>query len=203
MIDKTIEDISTFMIKKNVGDFPKYSLPEGYYFTFYEAGCERDWARLEMGIGQFEEEARALRCFENEFIKGQRLSPNEYLLFVRNKEGAAVATGALWDGDFLGERLRRIHWIAVSDECRGLGIAKAIICRLLELNSELCSDKPIYLWTGTRYYPAVSIYLSFGFDFYEGKTDPQGLLSEADFVLKNQKGISIIRKKISERKKIS
>lgn len=201
MIDKTIEDISTFMIKEDPLDFPVYNLPEGYSFTFYEAGMERDWARLEMEIGQFDDEARALRCFENEFIKGQRLRAEENLLFVKNKDGKTVATGALWDGDFLGERLRRIHWIAVSDECRGKGIAKALITRIMELNSALCSKQHIYLWTGTRYYPAVSIYLKFGFEFYEGGLDPQGLLSEKDFREKNQKGIGIIREKFASRSK--
>lgn len=201
MIDKTIEEISTFMIKHDTDSFPKYSLPEGYSFDFYKEGNEADWVRLEIGIGQFESEERALRCFNNEFLINQRLDPRENLLFVKNPEGKIVATGALWDGDFLGERLRRIHWIAVSDECRGLGIAKAIISRIMELNSALKSDKPIYLWSGTRYYPAIAIYLSFGFEYYEGELDPQGLLSPEDYVRKNQKGIKIVKEKIGERRK--
>ena len=201
MIDKTIEDISTFMIKRDVQSFPKYSLPEGYFFSFYKEGDEAEWVRLEMEIGQFESEERALRCFNNEFLIDQRLDPSENLLFVKNPNGKIVATGALWDGDFLGERLRRIHWIAVSDECRGLGIAKAVICRIMELNFALNSDKPMYLWSGTRYYPAIAIYLNFGFEYYEGEIDPQGLLSPEEYTLKNQRGISIVKKKIGERRK--
>lgn len=201
MIDKTIEDISVFMIKRNTREFPEFHLPKGYRFQFYKDGNEADWARLEIGIGQFESEDRALRCFCNEFLKDQRLDVRENLLFVQNEEGRIVATGALWDGDFLGERLRRIHWIAVSDECKGLGIAKAIISRLLELNLALTDENPIYLWTGTRYYPAVSIYLGFGFEFYDGDKDPQGILSPEEYLQKNKRGIGIIKEKISERKR--
>ena len=199
MIDNSIESISVFMIKKDVADFPQYSLPEGFSFDFYKDGDEADWARLECELGQFTSEERGINCFKNEFLINQRLDPKSHVLFIKNEQGEIVASGALWDGDFLGERLMRIHWIAVSDKCRGKGIAKALISRLMELNLELKSDKPVYLWTGTRYYPAVAIYLKFGFEFYEGDIDPQGLISGVDFTKKNQRGIKITKEKIGER----
>ena len=140
-----------------MNEFPRYCLPEGYSFDFYKAGDEAEWARLECELGQFENKDRGINCFKNEFLINQRLDPEKNVLFIKNSEGRIVATGALWDGDFLGKRLRRIHWIAVSDECRGKGIAKALISRIMEMNSELGSGEPMYLWTGTRYYPAVAI----------------------------------------------
>ena len=198
MIDTTVEAINLFMLKKDTYFFPAFGLPSGFYFDFYRKGDEVFWAELEFELGQFSSTDRGIEVFRNEFLNNTELSPEERMIFVKDPDGKVVGTGTLWDGDFLGERLQRIHWIAVSDSCAGMCIGKAIVTRLLELHSELGYSSPIYLWTGTRYYPAVNMYRKFGFSLYEGERDPITANKNEEFARRNRIAISIVNEKINK-----
>ena len=195
MLDNSIEYIPLLMTKEDTKVYPKYALPEGYRFRFYAAGDEKAWAALECSVGQFETEEAAIACFSREFLENQRLRPEERMLFVIDPAGKAVATAALWDGDFLGKIEQRLHWVAVSDECAGKGIAKAMLSRLLELYNELCFGGFLYLRTGTRNYPAIGIYKKFGFVPYLGTRSPFEDLSDEDFARRNAAGWAIVEQK--------
>ena len=114
---------------------------------------------------------------------------------------ALVATAALWDGSFLGEIFQRIHWVAVSDKCAGKGIAKALLCRVLDLYNELGYSGFIYLLTATWYYPAISIYRQFGFSEYRGERSLSSKLSDEEFKRQNEEAIAIVDQKLDEYKK--
>lgn len=195
MLDKTLDYVPLLMTKTDTENYPRYTLPEGYRFRFYAAGDEKAWAALECSVGQFETEEAALACFSREFLENQSLRPEERMLFVLDPAGKAVATAALWDGDFLGRIEQRLHWVAVSDECAGKGIAKAMLTRLLDLYNALYEGGFLYLRTGTWNYPAIGIYKKLGFMPYLGTRSPFKDLSDEDFAKRNAAGWAAVEQK--------
>ncbi|MBE6644899.1 MAG: GNAT family N-acetyltransferase [Ruminococcaceae bacterium] len=201
MIDKSLPRYYVYMYKTDTKQYPKYELPCGYSFEFYKKGDEVRWAELECSIGQFDSMDAALQSFHNNFVKNQTLAPEQRMLFVKDECGEYVATLTLWNGDYLGETCQRLHWLAVSNKCAGKGIAKALICRVLDLYNELGYEGFVYLLTATWYYRAIGIYKKFGFEAYEGKRSLTANVSDEEFVRQNREAIAIINKKLAEYKK--
>lgn len=200
MIDKSVEFYSVILYKRDVGNRPSFELPEGYFFDFYKDGDELFWAEIEVSLGQFETIEEGIACFKREFLSDERLDPHKRVLFVKDGTGRAVATASLWVGEHLFSELPRFHWLAVSDECAGKGIAKALFSRLFELYDQLSLEGDVYLVTATRYYPAIAMYKKhFGFEFYEGAQSPFKNTPDERFAVQNPKAISIIEEKIKER----
>lgn len=198
MIDKSIPHSPISMFKTDTKSYPEYALPDGYSFSFYQKGDEVAWARLERALGQFETEALALEHFQKDFYDGQRLRPEERMLFVKDSDGEIVGTASLWDGEYFGRIEQRIHWVAVSDRCAGQGIAKAMLTRLLQLYNTLGYEGYLYLWTGTVNYPAIAIYRKFGFIEYRGEISPFTNLPDPDFAAMNRTGLATLVGKIGE-----
>ncbi len=198
MIDKSIPYYPISMLKTDTDTYPKYALPDGYTFSFFQAGDEDAWVKLECELGQFESEDEGLNCFKMNFCIDQRLRPEERILFVKDALGEIVATASLWDGKYFGRIEQRIHWVAVSDRCAGKGIAKAMLTHLLDLYNALGFKGYVYLWSGTHYYPAISIYRKFGFVEYTGDISPTTNLPDSDFAEKNKAALDILTKKIGK-----
>ena len=118
-------------------------------------------------------------------------------MFVKDPDGEYVATCALWDGMYLGKNCQRLHWLAVSDKCVGKGIAKALVCAVLDLYNRLGYNGFIYLLTATWYYRAIGIYRKFGFKEYEGDVSLVANMSNEEFVLQNRNAIELVNQKLS------
>jgi GNAT superfamily N-acetyltransferase len=198
MLDLTIPKISVSLFKKETKTYPRYSLPDGYYFTFYKKGDEVDWARIHVEVAQFETVSQGIETFNHEFITNQRLKPDERVIFIRDPSGEIIATSALWDGEYLGELSQRIHWVCVTDKCTGLGIAKAMLTKLMDMYNELGYSDFIHLWTGTRNYAAIAIYKSFGFEYYRGGINPRSNSLTDNFFEQNEEALAFIEGKIAE-----
>ena len=89
-------------------------------------------------------------------------------VFVCDEKDNVVATASLWDGEHFGETLQRVHWVAVSAEYQGKGIAKALLTKVLDMYNDLGYKNYIYLTSQTWSYKAINIYKSFGFKPYIG-----------------------------------
>lgn len=198
MIDKSIPRYPLTLCKINTDQYPRYSLPQGYSFVFYQKGDEKKWAEIEYSLGQFESIEKGVECFGRQFLTGQELNPEERILFVKDDSGEFVATAALWNGLFLGEDHQRVHWVAVSDKCAGKGIAKALLSRILDMYNELGYSGFIYLVTATWYYPAIGIYKKFGFSEYNGERSLNDELTDEQFREQNEKAIALVDKKLRE-----
>ncbi len=199
MINKSIPHYPLTMIKADTKSYPRYSLPDGYEFLFYQKGDEARWAEIEVAVGQFEDMEKGLLHFNRQFIDGQNLKPEERMLFVRSPEGEFVATASLWNGDYLGTECQRIHWVAVKDGHAGKGIAKALLTKLMDLYNNLGYKDFIYLVTGTRNFPAVAIYRKFGFADYTGPRSLSSKLTDREFTEQAKKAISIINEQIENK----
>ena len=198
MIDKSLPRYRLWLYKTDTKNYPKHELPSGYSLEFYKKGDEIHWANLELSIGQFESLEEALQAFYKSFVHGQTLIPEERIIFVKDNSGDYVATCSLWDGDFLGKRCQRLYWLAVSDKCVGKGIAKALVCCVLDLYNQLGYEDFIYLATGTWYYRAISIYKKFGFIEYDGERSLIEDMRDEDFANQNREAISFVNTKLTD-----
>ena len=201
MLDKSIPYYPISMIKTDTRNYPCFSLPEGYSFTLYQEGDEKEWSRLECELGQFENTDEGIEVFKKEFLVGHNLDAKERVLFVRDNNGEIVATAALWNGIYLGVERDRVHWIAVSDKCAGKGIAKAMLSKIIDMYNELNKEGYLYLWTGTWNYPAIAIYRKFGFSEYKGRINPLTNKEEEGFLEENENAISLASEKINNYRK--
>ena len=195
MLEKSLPYTPLLMIKTDTESYPCFDLPKGYSFRFYRAGDEEAWAELECSLGQFDTLEAGIAAFRREFLEGYAIRPEDRMLFVSDPEGKTVATASLWTGDFLGEEKQRVHWVAVSDECAGKGIAKALLSRVIRLYNELGYKYFLFLRTGTWNYPAIGIYKKFGFLPYLGERSPFPNIPDEGFVEKNVAGWALVDEK--------
>ena len=199
MIDKSIPHYPLTMTKEDTDQYPRYSLPEGYDFVFYQKGDEVKWAEIEVSVGQFESIELGLTHFSRQFVEEQNLAPEERMLFVRSPAGEYVATATLWNGDHFGDEHQRIHWVAVKDTHEGKGLAKAMLTRLMDLYRELGYGGFLYLLTGTRNFPAVAIYRKFGFVDYTGPRSLAPQKTDEEFASQAKKAVAIINEQINKK----
>ena len=198
MIDKSIPYYPLTMVKEGTGNYPRHDLPSGYRFEFYKKGDEKHWAEIEVAVGQFSDIEKGLEYFNKEFIALQDLDPEKRMLFVISPDGEYVGTASLWNGLFYGEKKQRLHWVAVKDSHSGKGIAKAMLCRLMDLYCELGYSGFIYLLTGTRNWHAVSLYRKFGFSEYISDRSPSSRTTDEEFAENTKRAVAIINEMISK-----
>ena len=162
MLDKRVPYVGFYMHRRAGAKIASYPLPKGYRYTFYEAGDEHDWARIETAVLEFDSEFAALLRFEQEYMP----YPDDLArrcIFIANSKGEKVATSIAWWRYIKSERRPWLHWVAVDPAYQGLGLGKAIISRIVELMVELEGDVDFYLSTQTWSYKAVDIYKNNGF----------------------------------------
>ena len=198
MVDKSIPYYPLTMVKEDTENYPRYDLPAGYKFVFYQNGDEKHWAEIEADVAQFSSVEKGIECFNREFLEGQDLEPEKRMLFVVSPDGEYVGTASLWNGLFYGEKKQRIHWVAVKDSHSGKGIAKAMLCRLMDLYCELGYSGFIYLLTGTRNWHAVTLYRKFGFSELISDRSPSSRTTDAEFAENTTKAIEIINGMIKQ-----
>ncbi len=169
MIDKTLEFYQLLMVKRNPRDYPRFGMPEGYTFALFQPGMEEDWCRIHCGVGHFDSMELARKIFREEFLsRPEELA--QQCAFVLDAEGHPVGTASVWPGQDFGPELQRIHWVAVSGEHQGKGIAKALMTRVLDIYNALDrSDDFLYLISSTWSWKALGMYQKFGFEPYLGE----------------------------------
>lgn len=168
MLDRTLPYYGVLMTKTNTGTYPRHHLPPGYSFSLYSDGMESDWAKIQSDIDHIKGYDKALEYFKDEFMHDKE-SLKKRCVFIKDSNGISVATTTLWYGSHFGELKQRIHWVAVDTKHQHKGLAKALMTKTMDIYNELgCSDF-IYLTTQTWSYPAINIYLTFGFSPYLDK----------------------------------
>jgi len=162
MLDKTVPFAKIRMVRLAGTPIPDFPLPEGYKFVFYTEGAEKDWARIETSVDEFDSEFAALMRFNEEFMPyvGEL---KRRCLFIETEDGKKVATSNAWWSFVEGERRAWLHWVAVDADYLGLGLGKAIVSRVTHLLKEIEGDVDFYLNTQTWSYKAIDIYKKCGY----------------------------------------
>jgi len=200
MLDKSIKHIGVLMVWDKKEDYPKYALPTGYSFKYYQEGDEYSWAEMQYTNGQVDSYEEALECFNTEF-KTRVEETKEKMVFVISPSGQKVATASLWDGRHFGEKNPRIHWVSVIDEEQGRGLAKALMTKLMDQHLKSTDGKLLYLTSQTWSYKALNIYKQFGFAPYKGQKPVNWKANEDEFIKQTREAWEIIDKKIELHKK--
>ena len=190
-------DIKVLMEKNNPSEYPKFDLPEGFSLVKYKDGYEKDWAKIQTDLEQFESIDEALKCFKDTFLD---VTDDVYrkCFFIQNKYGENIATASIWNGNHFGKTLQRIHWVAVSKEYQGLGLAKSLVSAALDVFNELGFKDYIYLTSQVSSYKALNIYSKFGFVPYTDKMPINWDMDEKEFEKETKyawKQINLLSKK--------
>lgn len=170
MLDKSIPYYRVIM-KREKGSFLKeFRLPEGFKFTLFKSGDEKEWAEIEASVGEFNRAVDALVYFQEDFLPYKK-ELERRCIFIENDKGEKIATLTIWWG-YTG--VRRDPWIrcvAVNPKYQGLGLGKAIVYEGMKRLLEIEGDRDVYLQTQTWSYKAINIYREFGFAI----TDEKGI----------------------------
>ena len=190
-------DIKVLMEKNNPSEYPKFDLPEGFSLVKYKDGYEKDWAKIQTDLEQFESIDEALKCFKDTFLD---VTDDVYkkCFFIQNKDGKNIATASIWNGNHFGKTLQRIHWVAVSKEYQGLGLAKSLVSAALDVFNELGFKDYVYLTSQVSSYKALNIYSKFGFVPYTDKMPINWGMDEKEFEKETKyawKQINLLSKK--------
>ena len=168
MMDKTLPYVDIAMVRYGMEKRKTHLLPMGYRFAFYQPGDGERWADIMVSSGEFPKREDALGKFDEDFLP-QEEALSRRLFFITAPDGEYVGTTMVWEDSHLGKSLPRLHWVSVKNHCQGLGLGKALVSRGMQLVTELYGEESdSYLTTQTWSYPAINIYLSFGYQFYEG-----------------------------------
>lgn len=99
MLDKTIPFYNTIM---KCSDYAprRLDLLDGFSTVSYQYGYEKEWAKLEYTIGDFDSSEAAEKYFVETYLQNSELFPN--ILFLLNKEHNVVGSCIAWQ-DIRGE----------------------------------------------------------------------------------------------------
>lgn len=176
-----MEKIKLKMLRNNLDNIPQFDLPYGYAIRMFKEGDELNWAKIETAAEEFQSIDEALERFDREF--GINIEEMKFrCLFIENEKGEAVGTTTAWFGDLDSNRqqLGRIHFVAIKPAYQGKKLSKPLLSAALNKMVELGHEQ-VYLTTQTTSYPAINMYLNYGFVPYDidGK-DQRGWLMMAD-----------------------
>ncbi|MFL2134437.1 GNAT family N-acetyltransferase [Desemzia sp. FAM 23990] len=171
MLDKSIPYAEIWMSRERELPVKEQALPEGFQFTFYQEGDEREWAAIETAVAEFEDETQALDYFERSFAPYTE-ELKQRMLFITDPSGEKVGTAsAWWKKAPNGDRYPLVHWVAVKPGYQGKGLAKAMMTRTLKTLQTLEDTSPIYLHTQTWSHAAIRLYQKLGFEITDKKLD--------------------------------
>ena len=161
MLDKSVPYYNILMCRPGNLDVPHYDLPEGFRFSLYEEGNEKDWAEIEWSVGEYPRRVDALAKFQSKYFYPNELKRR--CVFIENSKSEKIATATIW-WEYSG--VRRDPWVsyvAVKPEYQGQGLSKCLISRILEMSEEIEGKRDVYLHTQTWSHVAVRLYKKFGF----------------------------------------
>ena len=165
MLDRTIPFYNTIM---KCSDYTcrNADLPDGFSIVPYHHGYEKEWAKLEYAIGDFDSAGEAENYFAEKYLQHQELLPN--LLFVLNKDNDVVGSCIAWQ-DMQGNHIvSSLHWLVVQEQYQGLGLGKALCTAAMNIYAQHGAF-PVYIHTQPWSWKAILLYRSLGFKLQ--KTD--------------------------------
>lgn len=198
MLDRTVPYYKVLMEKTDPSQFPRYDLPPGYEFCFFRPELRDDWVRIQCSSQHCETQAEAEAAFERAFAPHWEALAHR-CLFVLDPDGTPVATACIWPGYHFGYERQRLHWVAVAQGQKGKGLAKAMVSRLLELYPQIDDKNYFYLTTQSWSWPAVGLYLAFGFKPYMGPMPANWPSPHYD--IENELAWQLIEQKLAEAKR--
>ena len=165
MLDRTIPFCNT-ILRCSDYEYRNVELPDGFSIVSYQSGYEKEWAKLEYAIGDFDSEAEAEKYFVETYLQKTEYFPN--LLFVRNKEDHILGSCIAWHDLHGKNSVSSLHWLVVDERYQGIGLGRALGTAVMNIYAK-CQGSPVYIHTQPWSWKAILLYLSLGFKLQ--KTD--------------------------------
>jgi len=162
MLDKSLKYMDILM-KREAAPAPEIRLPEGFRFVNYLPGDEKDWARIEAAVLEFDDEAQALKYFSDTFLPHQDELLRRCFFIEDAQTGEKAATAMSWWELIDGNRTPWLHWIGVMPGYQGKGLGVAMVGHCIAQALEIEGPVDLHLHTQTWSHRAVNIYLKYGF----------------------------------------
>ena len=199
VLDTSVPHVPVLMVLDDHETVADVELPAGYRFAAWEPRFREPWVRLHVLLGQLPSYDEGLAYFERTYESDPAALERQMILVVDEKD-ELVGTSSLWRGDHFGEPRLRVHWVGVSPDHQGRGLARALMLETIRLYDELVpsGEPPLYLTTQTESWVACGMYLKLGFVPYEGPMPPNFAADPATFGEKNREAWELIRRKLSE-----
>jgi ribosomal protein S18 acetylase RimI-like enzyme len=147
-------------------EYRDVELPDGFSIVSYQPGFEREWAKLECAIGDFDSETEAERYFVETYLQKAELFPN--ILFAMNKANDIIGSCIAWQ-DMQGINcISSLHWLVVDERYQRIGIGRALCTAVMNIYAKH-RGLPVYIHTQPWSWKAILLYISLGFKLQ--KTD--------------------------------
>ncbi len=148
------------MVRDHLDGIPGAPLPQGYSIRRYRDGDYRSWIRIHLEAEPYHRVDHQL--FSVEFGTDEQLIGLRQF-FVCDPEEREVGTATAWfNDDLAGHNYGRIHWVAVSPQHQGMGLAKALTATVCRRFVELGHPRALVTTESFRL-NAIGIYRKFGF----------------------------------------
>ena len=159
MLDRTIP-FYNIILKCSDYSPRRVELPDGFSIISYQHGYEKEWAKLEYAIGDFDSLEEAEKYFVETYLQNSELFRN--ILFLLNREHEIVGSCIAWQ-DIQGENsASSLHWLVVQEQYQGIGLGRALGTAVMNIYAER-GALPVYIHTQPWSWKAILLYLSLGF----------------------------------------
>lgn len=137
-------------------------LHNGHEFRMYQNGDERNWAKLEYEIGDFDSIEEAEQYFISTYCSKKDLDITKRCVFVVNEKNEIVGSCIAWKDLRNDALVPSLHWLVVSPQYQGKGIGKALCQKVMQIFFEN-DEFPVYIHTQPWSYKAIILYVRQGF----------------------------------------
>lgn len=156
------------MLRRNLDGIPHAELPYGFSMAWYRPGDAAAWTEIHCLAYAGDPIKITPDLHSRQFGTDDNLI-SQRQLFIETPDGKKIATATAWfKDDYFGERVGRVHWVAVAPAWQGRGLAKPLLRAVLLRMRELGHFKAMLTTQSTRT-AAIRLYLQFGFEMDERK----------------------------------
>ena len=165
MLDRTIPFCNTIM---KCSDYsPRHvELPDGFSIVSYQRGYEKEWAKLEYAIGDFDSLEVAEKYFVETYLQKTESFPN--ILFAMNKDNEIIGSCIAWQDMRGTNSVSSLHWLVVDERYQRLGLGRALCIAVMNIYAKR-GALPVYIHTQAWSWKAILLSTSLGFKLQ--KTD--------------------------------
>ena len=166
MLDRTIPFYNTIM---KCSDYlpRRVELPAGFTIVSYQRGYEKEWAKLEYAIGDFDSLEAAEKYFVATYLQYPERIPN--ILFLLNAEHEIVGSCIAWQDLQGAKSVSSLHWLVVQERYQGIGLGRALCMAVMNIYAER-EALPVYIHTQPWSWKAILLYVSLGFRIQKADT---------------------------------
>lgn len=161
--DSRIKYYELLLKRDDLEGLPRYELPEGYRFVFYEQGDRDAWIATLQSAKEFDTYEQGLEAW-NRYYEGKDEELKTRMVFVVNEAEEKVATATAYY-DICGRDKSGagwLHWVAVRRDEQGKGLSKPMIAYVLDVMRSL-GYTHAKIPTQTTTWLACKVYLDLGF----------------------------------------